>query len=238
MSARRVIGLALISVVVAAPFIAYFFFPADWIPAFYRWVQAQGVIGAFVFAIVYVIICALLLAPAELMAVAAGFLFGFWGVPLAVLSFFTAALIAFALSRHFLRARVKSWAAKRPLLVAIDAAVAEQSWIVAILLRLNPFVPPNVQNYFFGATDIGAVPYGVATFCGIIPLTAFYVYLGAVGQTLVFEQGLAPSKIALLCLGLIATVAVLYFMTRKVTQKLREMSSTGEALDRTAASSR
>src|SRR5436190_22876930 len=51
MSVRRLIGLALISLVVAAPFIAYVFFPADWITAFYRWVQAQGVIGAFVFAI-------------------------------------------------------------------------------------------------------------------------------------------------------------------------------------------
>jgi uncharacterized membrane protein YdjX (TVP38/TMEM64 family) len=228
MTIARLMGVVLISLVIAAPFMAYFFFPEDWIPVFYRWVQAQGAIGAIVFAIVYVLICVFLLAPAELVAVAAGFVFGFWGVPLAVLAFFTAALIAFALSRHFLRARVKSWTAKRPLLGAIDAAIAEQSWLVAILLRLNPFVPPNVTNYFFGATQIGFLPYAVATFLGIIPLTAFYVYLGAVGQSLVFEQGLAPSKIALLCLGLIATAAVLYAMTRKVTQKLREMSPVRE----------
>src|SRR5438132_97755 len=82
--------------------------------------------------------------------------------------------------------------------------------------RLNPLVPPNFQNYFFGATNIAPLPYSIATFFGIMPLTAVYVYLGVVGQSLVFEEGLTPSKIALLCLGLIASAAVVYVMTKKV----------------------
>jgi uncharacterized membrane protein YdjX (TVP38/TMEM64 family) len=227
---RHVVWAVLIILIAGAPIISYFLFPDDWIPAFYKWIKAQGLIGALVFAIVYVIICVLLLAPAELMAVAAGFLYGSWGGALAVLSFFTAAVIAFLISRHFLRARVKAWTAKRPLLAAIDAAVAEGSWLIPILLRLNPFVPPNLQNYFFGATDIALVPYSIATFFGIMPLTAVYMYLGAVGQSLVSEEGLTPSKIALLFLGLIASAAIVYVMTKKVGHKLREMTCTPTTL--------
>jgi uncharacterized membrane protein YdjX (TVP38/TMEM64 family) len=223
LKARHLVWAILIILIAGAPFISYFLFPDDWIPAFYKWIKAQGLVGALVFAIVYVIICVLLLASAELMAVAAGFLYGPWGGALAVLSFFTAAVIAFLISRHFLRARVKAWTAKRPLLAAIDATVAEDSWLISILLRLNPFVPPNFQNYFFGATNIAPVPYGIATFFGIMPLTAVYVYLGAVGQSLVFEEGLTPSKIALLCLGLIASAAMVFVMSKKVGKKLREM---------------
>jgi uncharacterized membrane protein YdjX (TVP38/TMEM64 family) len=230
MKVRRLLWAALIIVVAGAPLISYLLFPEDWIPSFYRWVQSQGLIGALVFALIYVIICVLLLAPGELMAVAAGFLFGAWGAPLAIASAFMAAVIAFLISRHFLRARVKAWSAKRPLLAAIDAAVAEQSWFVVILLRLNPLAPPNFQNYFFGATTISFVPYTIATFLGIIPLTAVYVYLGAVGQRLVLDEGLTHSRIALLCLGLLATAIVVYVMTKKVGQKLRDLSSGREAV--------
>jgi hypothetical protein len=56
------------------------------------------------------------------------------------------------------------------------------------------------------------------------------VYLGAIGQTLVFEQGLTSSKLALLCIGLIATVVAVYMMTRKVSQKLREMTTAQETI--------
>jgi uncharacterized membrane protein YdjX (TVP38/TMEM64 family) len=230
MKVRRLLWAALIIVVAGAPLISYFLFPEDWIPSFYRWVQSQGIIGALAFAVIYVIICVFLLAPGELMAVAAGFLFGAWGAPLAVASAFAAAVIAFLISRHFFRARVKAWSSKRPLLAAIDAAVAEESWVLVILLRLNPLAPPNFQNYFFGATNIGLRPYSIASFFGIIPLTIIFVYLGAVGQSLMFEEGFTPHKFALLCLGLIASAAVVYIMTKKVGQKLRELSATPEAM--------
>ena len=231
MKVRRLLWAGLIIVVAAAPLISYLLFPEDWIPSFYRWVQSQGLIGALLFALIYVIVCVLLLAPGELMAVAAGFLFGAWGAPLANVSAFMTAVIAFLISRHFARERVKAWSAKRPMLAAIDAAVAEESWVLVILLRLNPLAPPNFQNYFFGATNIGFLPYSVASFFGVIPLTAVYVYLGAVGQSLVFEQGFTRSRIALLCLGLIASAVVVYVMTKKVGQKLRELSAAPETME-------
>ena len=44
-----------------------------------------------------------------------------------------------------------------------------RGWKIVALLRLNPLVPFNLQNYFFGVTDIGFWPYAAATFFGIMP---------------------------------------------------------------------
>ena len=84
-------------------------------------------------------------------------------------------------------------------------------------------VPFNFQNYFFGATDIGLVPYTIATLLGIMPFTAMYVYLGTVGRTIAIEEGFGASNIALLLFSLLATVGLVYFVGQKTKQKLQEM---------------
>ena len=70
--------------------------------SFNEWIKAQGVAGVFAFAIVDVVIAVLLLAPSELMWVAAGVVFDAWGAPLVVVSSLVASLVAFLLSRHAL----------------------------------------------------------------------------------------------------------------------------------------
>jgi hypothetical protein len=123
--------------------------------------------------------------------------------------------------------RLRVLLANRPLLRAIDAAIGSQSWQVAILLRLNVWVPFNFQSYsFFGATDIRLMPYTITTLLGIMPFTAMYVYLGTVGRTIAFNEGFGASNIALLLFGLVATAGLIYFVGQKTKQKLQEMSAT------------
>ncbi len=203
----------------------YFLHSHGWLLSFNEWIKAQGVAGVFVFAIVDVAIAVLLLAPSELMWVAAGVLFDVWGAPLVLVSSVVASQVAFLLSRHALRPKVRLVLAKRPLLRAIDAAIGSQGWQVAILLRLNVLVPFNFQSYFFGATDIGLVPYTITTLFGIIPFTAMYVYLGTVGRTIAIEQGFGASNIALLLFSLLVTGAIIYFVGQKTKQKLQEMTA-------------
>ena len=100
-----------------------------------------------------------------------------------------------------------------------------QSWQVAILLRLNALVPFNFQNYFFGATDIGLVPYTITTLLGIMPFTAMYVYLGTVGRTIAFTEGFGASNITLLLFSLLATAGLIYLVGRKTKKKLEEMTA-------------
>ena len=63
----------------------------------------------------------------------------------------------------------------------MNEAVSKEGWKIVALLRLSPLVPFNLQNYFYGITDIGLLHYVPATFVGIMPGTMLYVYLGAAG---------------------------------------------------------
>ncbi len=203
---------------------SYFVFKNDFLLVFNQWVHAHGALGIVAFAIVYVIISVLLLAPAELLSVAAGLVFGPWGVPLVVISATPAAVVAFVLSRYMLRGKVELLIANRPVLRAIDAAVEEQSWQIAVLLRLNLLVSFNFQNYFFGVTKIGIVPYTITTFFGIVPLTAMYVYFGMIGQTLTVDREFGVSKIAFLSFGLLASIVVIYLVSRRAKAKLQQIT--------------
>jgi uncharacterized membrane protein YdjX (TVP38/TMEM64 family) len=218
----------LTAVFVAALPAGYYLYSHGWLLSFNEWIKAQGAAGVFVFAVAYVVAAVLLLAPSELMWVAAGAVFGAWGVPLVVVSSVVASLVAFSLSRHLLRPKVRLLLAKRPLLRAIDAAIGSQGWQVAVLMRLNTVVPFNFQNYFFGATDIGLATYTITTFVGIIPFAAMYVYLGTVGRTMATEEGFGASNTAILLCSLLATAGLIYIVGRRTKQKLQEMSAVAD----------
>jgi uncharacterized membrane protein YdjX (TVP38/TMEM64 family) len=216
---------ALAAVFAAALPAFYFLYSNGWLLSFIEWIKAQGAAGVFAFAIAHVVIAVLLLAPSELMWIAAGVVFGAWAAPLVVVSSVIEALVVFLLSRHVLRPKVRLLLAKRPLLRAIDAAIRSQSWQVAILLRLNALVPFNFQNYFFGATDIGLVPYTITTLFGILPFTAMYVYVGTVGRTIALKEGFGASNITFFLFSLLATAGLIYLVGRKTKQKLDEMTA-------------
>ncbi len=92
------------------------------------------------------------------------------------------ATLAFLIARHLVRQKVESLVEERPKFKAVDEAVSEDGWKIVGLLRLSPLVPFNLQNYFFGVTDVGLLPYVAATFFGIMPGTLLYVYLGTLGK--------------------------------------------------------
>ncbi len=204
--------------------LAWFFLPIrEWVQSFTSWTREFGPLGAIVFAIVYTI-AVVLLAPVWPLSIAAGLAFGAWGVPLVVISATTGASLAFLVARFWVRQRVTDITRKRPVLEAIDKAVTEESWKVVLLLRLSPLVPFNLQNYFLGATDIGFFPYLAATFIGIVPGSAAYVYLGTLGRVAAAgDEGGGGLKIGLLVAGLAATFVLILIVGRKAKMKLQAL---------------
>jgi uncharacterized membrane protein YdjX (TVP38/TMEM64 family) len=93
----------------------------------------------------------------------------------------------------------------------------------------QPARPFNLQNYFFGATDIDLVPYTVSTFFGIMPGSAIYVYLGTLGRTAADNEGHGLTKIAFRTLGFIATAVVIFLVGRKARTKLQDIVTGGWA---------
>ena len=111
----------------------------------------------------------------------------------------------------------------------------KKGWKLVVLLRLNPLVPFNLQNYVFGATEIGFRPFALGTFFGIMPGTALYVSLGALGQAAVGGEDQTTLRVALLVAGLAATAATVFVVGRKAKAKLR---GAGLADPRVAAADR
>lgn len=189
-----------------------------WLEALRVWIVGLGFAGIAAFVAIYVV-GAVMLAPVVLLTVMAGFAYGFWGLPIVLVAATTGATLAFLIARYLARERVRAAMSRRRDLAALDRAVAEEGWKIVGLLRLSPLVPFNLQNYAFGATGVPFIHFVAATFFGIIPGTALYIYLGVLGGA-AGEAG--PLKWAFFALGLIATIAVTALIARKARQKLRE----------------
>ena len=209
-------------VVVVALIAAGYFLPVKaWSEIFQRWIEDLGPWGWIIFAGVY-IAATVLLIPASVLTLVAGLAFGLaLGFPLVVVSATVGATLAFLVSRHLVHDRVERYVAKRPKFKAVKAAVSEGGWKIVAMLRLSPVVPFNLQNYFYGVTDVRLVEYVPATFFGIMPGTLLYVYLGSAGKAAAGEGG-GPLQWTFFAVGLIATIVVAYFVTRKARQKLKE----------------
>lgn len=190
----------------------------DWLGALRDWIIGLGFEGVVIFAAIYVV-GAVVLAPEALLTIAAGFAWGLWGLPIVLIAATIGASLAFLVARYAARDKVRQLFESRRKIAAIDKAVAEDGWKIVALLRLSPLIPFNLQNYLFGVTAIPFPHFVAATFTGIIPGTALYTYLGALGNA-AGDGG--PAKWAFFGVGLLATIVVVILVSRKARAKLRE----------------
>ena len=216
---KRPIWLLLGVLLLAAGFAISLLPLEQWAQAVRAWIDGLGALGFIAFGLTY-ILAAVLLIPVWPLSITGGLAFGIWGFVLVPISATLGASAAFLISRYFARGKIREWLAQRPQYDAIEQAVSEEGWKVIILLRLSPLVPYNLMNYFCGMTGVSFAAYLVATFFGTIPVTAMYVYLGYLGQS-VATGSMGWLQWTLLALGLAATVAVTVLITRKVRPKLQ-----------------
>jgi len=180
---------------------------------FVAWARGAGSLGVLAFALAYAV-CALLLLPGWPLRVAAGLVYGpAWGFAVAAPASFLAATLAFLVGRGVLRARIARRIASEPRLAAVDEAIASNALWIVLLLRLSPLFPNEVVNYGLGATRVRLRDYAIASFVGMMPLTATYTWLGSL-LTAMSDVGrgrpVATGLLAQLVwwVGLAATVAV------------------------------
>ena len=129
-----------------------------------------------------------------------------------------------------LRFTVRDWVERKladaPRARALDRAVTRQSFRLVLLLRLSPVFPYNVLNYALGLTDVSIGRYVAASFLGMLPGTWLYVYLGSLA-TAAADLGASgrvhsSATVALWAIGLGATLAVVYFVTRVAKAALQK----------------
>jgi len=214
------IGLVLVGIAVAASTVPV----ADWVTRLAERARATGGLGAAAFFLAYVVSTVAFL-PGSILTLGAGFAFGpVWGLALASPASVAGATCAFLLGRTLLR----GWAAARvgesPRLTAIDAAVGREGFKIVLLLRLSPLFPFNVLNYALSLTRVRTGTYVLASFLGMLPGTALYVYLGslapAAAELAAAGGGGGATRTVLYVGGLVATLAVAVIGTRAARRAL------------------
>ena len=192
--------------------------------------------GPLVFGLAYVV-AGLLFVPGAALTLAAGALFGLLAGTITVsLASTTTAALAFLIARHGARRQVADLARRSPRFAAIDQAIGTGGWRIVALLRLSPAVPFSLGNYLYGITAVRFWPYVLASWAFMLPGTFLYVYIGHLGVTGVAaaaDRSSAASfgRIALLIVGLAATVSVTAYVTRLARRALANRTA---AVERTA----
>ena len=197
------------------------FAAARWlpIPKLIQWVRDQGPWAPVLFILAYVIACVFLL-PGSLLTLAAGVLFGpIWGTVWTSIGATLGATAAFLTGRFLARDWIQRRIQAHPRFAAIDAAIGTEGWKIVGLLRLSPVFPFSLLNYGLGLTKVRLRDYVFASWAGMLPATALYVYVGSVAGEAIL-QGKAtqhtrtPMEWTLYGLGFVATLAVTILVTR------------------------
>ena len=161
---------------------AWLLLPMDeWLRGFAEWTAGLGLLGPLAFGGLF-FLATLLVIPCTPLTIAGAVAFGWWAMPIALVSATAGSVLAFIASRYLFRERLRRLIARRPTMVATMEAVGDGGWRLLTLMRLSPFVPFNAQNYALGLTEVGMGAYLVSTILGMLPGTVVCVYLGIIGR--------------------------------------------------------
>lgn len=196
------------------------------LPAFVTWVESLGPWGPIAFIAGYSI-APVILAPAFLLTIAAGAIFGVArGILYVMIGATIGSALAFLTGRYFARHFVEGLLDRDPRLKAVDRAVERQGLRLVLMLRMSPAVPYTLLNYALGLSRIRLVDYVIGSI-GMLPVVAGYVYSGKLaGDLASVASGAAtlrgPVYYALLGFGIVSTVAVSVFATRMVRKAIAD----------------
>lgn len=197
---------------------------ADWAEANPR-VSAVGFVVVFAGAIV-------LMVPAWIFMVLAGYIFG-WinGVILVSVAYLLAAPLTFLIGRTLARASIEQRVHAMPRFSAMDRAVEQNGFAIALLSRLAQIIPYNLLNYAFGLTAISMRHYLVGTMIGAMPSFVLFVFIGAKATDLSALlsgdfQGTTDARLFLIS-SVVGLVALIFLITRLAARTLkRELGET------------
>jgi len=136
-----------------------------------------GFYGPLVFILIYVL-RPLLLFPATLLTIAAGFVFGpILGVVLVIIGSNASALLAYAIGRFFGQGFLAE-NGSAGIVQRYTTRLREHSFETIFIMRLI-FLPYDLVNYLAGFLRIHWIPFIVATALGALPGTLAFTLFGA-----------------------------------------------------------
>ena len=198
----------------------------DWLTAALMWTETHRYVSWILFIALY-LIATVLVIPGTILTLAAGFTFGVpVGAVLVSAGSLAGACAAFVVGRFFARDWVAGRVATWRTFGALDKAAGQAGFSIVLLTRLSPVFPFNLLNYAFGLTAVRFRDYLFGSWIGMAPAIVLYVYIGSAAQSLAelvdgdIEAGM--SGWVLFAGGLIATLILTVFITRKATRILAQ----------------
>lgn len=150
-----------------------------WLVGLVEWARSAGSTGIVAFAGAY-IVAPVLMLPAWPLTLAAGFIYGpLLGLLIVSPASVAGATCAFLVGRGLLRSRLERRLAGDVRFGALDRAIGTEGLRIVLLLRLSPLFPFNLINYALGVTGVRLRDFALASFVGMLPITAMYTYLGS-----------------------------------------------------------
>ena len=192
-------------------------------------IQAAGESGWLVFVVVYAVAC-LFFVPGSVLSFGAGAIYGFWGgLLLAIVGNGLSALLSLLITRYLLRGWATRFFARNPTMNDLGIAVEQDGWRIVCLTHLSPIMPFSLVNYAFGLTRIPARKFLPATLLGGLPASCVYVYLGTLVGNLASMSAMSEEAQRhhrmmwfLQGLGLMATIVLTVYITRRASQALNK----------------
>ena len=196
----------------------------EWLTAALIWTESHRYLAWVLFMALY-LVATVLVIPGTILTLAAGFAFGVpVGAMLVSVGSLAGACAAFLVGRFFAREWVEERIANWRTFGALDKAAGQEGFVIVLLSRLSPLFPFNLLNYAFGLTAVRFRDYLFASWVGMAPAIVLYVYIGSAAQSLTeladgqIEAGAGGT--ALFAAGLVATLILTVFITRKATRTL------------------
>lgn len=218
-------------VLIALLLVGVFTLPVrEWLAQLLEWIDTHRQVAWLAFVAAYILACVLLL-PGLILTIAAGALFGVvQGIVLVSLASVAGATAAFLIGRTFARDWARAKVQALPRFAALDRALEQKGFLIVLLTRLSPLFPFNLLNYAYGLTGVKLRDYVLASWIGMLPATAMYVYLGSAAASLAqIARGDVQAGTGgriLFFVGLAATLAVAIVVTRLARRALdRELQA-------------
>ncbi len=169
---------------------------------------------------------AIVFIPPFLISLVVGYMLGFFpGVIIISIGNTIGAVVAFYFGRFVARKFVEDKLRGHRKFQALDHAVGRQGFRVVFLTRVAPFLSYNVLNYMYGLTQVSARDYILGTWLGMIPASIVLAFLGASAKGV--PEILANPTLGVmrhpywLGAGLIATIAIVVVLFRRINQAFR-----------------
>ena len=139
-----------------------------------------------------------------------------------ILTSVVGAYIGLLFVRHMCRpCFIRALGRRKETWLALDSALSEQGWQIALLIRLSPASPMVATNVLLALTSISVPTYLWTTF-GIIPANLPYAYAAVIGAELAHEfPPKDPVMLSMSLIGFVATCLIAWKVGSIATKILR-----------------